>query len=166
MKQTLRQAEEADAGAISTLLQRSFIEFVAPDWTDEARQVFLSESTPERFSTLIATAAFSAVAGSKGDIEGFILMPTPSLPGFLFVEKRSLRQGVARDLWESARRHTESEFPAVKTVELNSSPYAIGAYKALGFYPLSEPFRRGGCLATRMACWLPGRALATAANAA
>ena len=166
MKHTLRQAEAANANAISALVQQGFVQFVAPDWTTEARQVFMTESSPERFATLIPTAAFSAVAESNGHLVGFILMPTPSLLGFLFIEPGFLRQGIARALWEAARKHIETAFPAVKTVELNSSPYAVGAYRALGFYPISEPFRRGGCLATRMACWLPGRALATAAHAA
>jgi GNAT superfamily N-acetyltransferase len=166
MKHTLRQAEAANANAISTLVQQSFAQFVAPDWDAEAQRVFMAESSPERLASLIPTAAFGAVAESRGQLVGFILLPTPSLVGFLFVEPTFLRQGIAKGLWESARRHIESEYSAVKTVELNSSPYAVSAYKALGFYPISEPFRRGGCLATRMACWLPGQALANAPNAA
>ena len=55
---------------------------------------------------------------------------------------------------------------SAQQVELNSSPYAVPAYRALGFFPISEPFRRQGAVATRMACWLPGRALARAQNAA
>ena len=139
---------------------------MAPDWEAEAQRVFMAESSPEHLASLIPTAAFSAVAESHGQLVGFILLPTPSLVGFLFVEQTFLRQGIAKDLWESARKHIESEFSDVKTVELNSTAYAVSAYKALGFYPISAPFRRGGCLATRMACWLPGQALAIAPHAA
>jgi hypothetical protein len=47
-------------------------------------------------------------------------------------------------------------------VELNSSPYAVGAYKALGSFLLSKPYKPEGAVATRMACWLPVRGLETA----
>jgi Acetyltransferase (GNAT) domain len=47
----------------------------------------------------------------------------------------------------------------VKTVELNSTPRAVEFYLALGFVPISAEFARGGARATRMACWLPARAL-------
>jgi len=49
--------------------------------------------------------------------------------------------------------------PEVKTVELNSTPYATLAYRALGFVPISREFEQAGCRATRMACWLPARGL-------
>ena len=166
MELPVRHPEVTDAAAISVLVQTSFNEFVAPDWEPGACQAFIEESSPERFVSTIPSAAFAAVAETAGHIVGFILMPQPAQLAFLFVHASWLRQGIARQLWKAARAHIEAQFPTVKTVELNSSPYAVGAYTALGFYPISEPFRRGGCLATRMACWLPGEALARSANAA
>ncbi|MFT3664977.1 GNAT family N-acetyltransferase [Piscinibacter sp.] len=158
----LRQPEAADAAAISALVRHGFDRFVAPDWTPEARQVFFEQSSAERLAALVPAAAFAAVAERDGRLVGFILLSAPSVLAFLFVAPDHLRQGIARRLWEAARTHVEANFPAVTTVELNASPCAVDAYEALGFYPISQPFRRGGCLATRMACWLPGRALAQA----
>jgi len=155
----LRQAGSADAVAVSALVQATFDEFVAPDWEPSACQFFKRESSPERFASTLPSAAFAAVMEARGRIVGFILMPQPAQLAFLFVDASWQRRGIARTLWEAARTRIETQFPAVKTVELNSSPYAVAAYKALGFYPISEPFRRGGSVATRMACWLPGRAL-------
>ena len=77
----------------------------------------------------------------------------------LFVHPQSLRQGIARSLWEAVRTDVEARHPEVTTVELNSTPYAIAAYHALGFAEISEPFDLDGCVATRMACWLPARRL-------
>ena len=165
MKPLLRVAEVSDASVASELVQRTFNAFVAPDWEPEARSVFMSQSSSERLSSIIREATFAAVAESKGRVVGFILLSPPNVLAFLFVHAHWHRRGIARDLWERACKHIEAEHPAIKTIELNSSPYAIGAYKALGFYPISEPFRRGGCFATRMACWLPGKALNKAANA-
>jgi GNAT superfamily N-acetyltransferase len=159
MEPSIRSATVADAVAISALVQEGFAQFVAPSWEVQAQAVFVSQSTSERFTTSIPTAAFAAVAEAVDQLVGVILLPTPSLLGFLFVRAGWQRRGVASQLWESARRHLEAHHPTTHTVELNSSPYAVAAYKALGFYPISKPFRRGGCLATRMACWLPGRTL-------
>jgi GNAT superfamily N-acetyltransferase len=77
----------------------------------------------------------------------------------LFVHPGHLRKGVAGRLWEAARSHIEAVHPETKTVELNSTPHAFRAYRALGFVPISTAFVRRGCRVTRMACWLPARAL-------
>ena len=166
MTYLLRTPTPVDASAVSALVQAAFAEFVAPDWEPQAQEVFAAESSPARFAQLLLEPAFAAVAERGEQLLGFILLPTPNLLAFLFVDGRSHRQGIAKALWQAARSHVELAFPATKTVELNSSPHAVAAYRALGFYPISEPFRRGGCVATRMACWLPGQALASAGNAA
>ena len=165
MGPTIRPAVVADAPAISALVQDSFNQFVAPDWQAEAREVFMTESSAERFTSSIPEAAYAAVAHVGDQLVGMVLMPTPSVLAFLFVRPGMLRAGIGSLLWEAARTHIEANHPSVKTIELNSSPYAVAAYRAYGFYPISEPFRRGGCLATRMACWLPGRALAAGSGA-
>jgi hypothetical protein len=165
MQPVIRSAKTTDAAAVSALVQESFLKFVAPDWEPQACSVFMDESSPERFMSSLPAAAYAAVAEADGTLVGFILLPSPSVLALLFVRSTCLRRGVASRLWESARIYLESSHPAVKTVELNSSPYAVAAYRALGFYPISEPFRQGGCLATRMACWLPARSLSNQARA-
>lgn len=77
----------------------------------------------------------------------------------LFVHPSRLRQGIATKLWEYARTRLEAEFPEARTVELNSTRYAVEFYRAAGFVPISAEFRRGGARAVRMACWLPARGL-------
>lgn len=166
MNYTIRPAQPMEAEGVSAVVQRSFAALVAPDWEPTAIKRFLAETTGDCIGKLIETAAFHAVAEAQGRLVGFILLPNPSLIGLLFVSPDHLRTGIAKGLWQSARRHIETEFKAVKTIELNSTPYAVGAYRALGFYPISEPFRRRGCVATRMACWLPGEALRSGENAA
>lgn len=166
MTYLLRTPTPADAPALSALVQTVFAAFVAPDWEPQAREVFVAESGAARFAQLLAEPAFAAVAEDSQGLAGFILLPTPSLLAFLFVDGRAHRQGMAKALWQAARAHIEQAHPATRTVELNSSPHAVPAYKALGFYPISEPFMRGGCVATRMACWLPGLSLASAGHAA
>ena len=165
MNPTLRTATPADAPRVSALVQAVFAGFVAPDWAPEARAAFAGQSSGERFEQLLQDPAFAAVAEAGGQLLGFILLPTPDLLAFLFVDGQAHKRGIATALWQAAREHLEAAYPDTKTVELNSSPYAVPAYRALGFYPISEPFRRGGAVATRMACWLPGKALSEAQGA-
>ena len=162
----LRQAGPDDASAISALVQAGFMEHVAPDWESSARQDFLRETATEKLAAKIAEAAFGAVYEDGGQMLGVIFMPRPTLVQLLFVAPGHLRSGIGRTLWEAARTHLDEQYPEVSTVELNSSPYALPAYKALGFFPISERFRRRGAVATRMACWLPGRLLERAPHVA
>lgn len=155
----VRRAMEAEASTASELVHASFKALAARDWESKAQEFFLADSLREGMARKINSAAYAAGAFAVERMVGFILMPAPSLLGMLFVHPQWLRQGVATTLWESARAHVEAEFPAVKTVELNSTPFAVEFYRAIGFVPISTEFRRDGARATRMACWLPARSL-------
>ena len=162
----LRKAKADDASAISGLVQAGFIEHVAPDWEPSAQRSFLEETEAEKLAPRISEAAVCLVCEQSGQIIGVILLPRPTLVQLLFVAPGHLRRGIALALWSAVRAHLEEKHPEVTTVELNSSPYALAAYKALGFFPISKPFRRKGAVATRMACWLPGKALQQAQHVA
>ena len=165
MNAHVRRALAVDAPEISDLVRASFLAHIAADWQPEAQVSFVAETTAEKLVTPIAQATFAAVYEESSRIVGVILLPRPNLVQLCFVATTHLRRGIASSLWEAARSHLETEFPEVKTIELNSSPYAVAAYTAMGFYPISAPYRRKGAVATRMACWLPARALERGANA-
>lgn len=166
MNPLIRDATPEDAPAVSELVHASFRAHVAADWESVAQESLLTDTSTEKLAARIAESVIVLVHEDAGSILGVILLLRPNLVQLCFVAPGYLGQGIGRSLWEAARTRLEERFPEVKTVELNSSPYAVAAYKALGFYPISEPFLRGGAVATRMACWLPGRALAVAPNAA
>lgn len=153
------RATEQDAPEAAGLVHASFNALAAGAWSPVARERFLAESSAQRLGTAIREAAYAALARLKGAPAGFVLMPTPRVLGMLFVHPDHLRRGVARSLWEAARAQVETDHPDVTTVELNATPYAVPAYLALGFVAISRSFERDGCVATRMACWLPARRL-------
>jgi len=155
----LREATAEDATAISALVQAGFIAHIASDWEPSAQRSFLEDTGADRLAPLIAEATVCLVCESRGRLIGVIFLPRPTLVQLFFVATDHLRQGIGKVLWNGARMHLAQHHPEVKTVELNSSPYAINAYRALGFFSISKPFKRKGAVATRMACWLPGRAL-------
>lgn len=151
---------------MAALVHASFRAYVAADWELVAQETLLADTSAEKLGARIAESAIALVYEEEGNMLGVVLLPRPSLVQLCFVAPGHLGKGIGRALWEAARTRVEERFPETKTVELNSSPYAVAAYKALGFYPISEQFHRGGAVATRMACWLPGRALAAARGAA
>lgn len=159
MELTYRTATPADSQAISRLVKASFLEFVAPDWETHAIEKFLGDCSPTELAAFIAKAEFSAIAIAEKEPVGFILLAPPNLLKALFVERSWHRRGIARKLWTLARNHLATTRPAVETIELNASAFAVDAYKMLGFHPISGPIVRQGCRSTRMACWLPASAL-------
>ena len=162
----VRDATFEDAPAVSALVHASFQAHVAADWEPVARESLLANTSVEKLAARFAESIIVMVYEDGSSILGVILMPRPTLLELCFVAPEHVGKGIGRSLWEAARMRLEERFPEVRTVELNSTPYAVGAYRALGFYPISEQFHRGGAVATRMACWLPGRALANVQRAA
>jgi GNAT superfamily N-acetyltransferase len=158
-KQCIRMAQPDDAAAISGLVQAGFRAHIAPDWQADAQDAFLAETTAEKLRAPIGEAIFAAVYEDGGHVVGVILLPRPNLVQLCFVATSHQRRGIGTALWEAARTHLETQLPETRTVELNASPYAVAAYRAMGFFPISRPYRRKGAVATRMACWLPARAL-------
>jgi len=159
MNSVLRRVNAGDAVSISALVHASFLALAASDWEPEARETFLRESSSPSLAAALQVAAYAAAEFLGATPVGFVLMPKPTVLGMLFVHPEHVRRGIARRLWESARSFIEAEYPEVETVELNSTPYALAAYRSLGFTPISGEFKRAGCRAIRMACWLPARAL-------
>ncbi len=155
----IRALTSADAAAAAAVVQRSFLAGVAPDWTREAVETFLGESSAETLTAKLREVALATGAFDGPDLHGVLLMQRPGMLGMLFVHPASRRQGIGRALWEHARRHVEAQHPDTRTVEVNAAPGAVAFYRAHGFAPLSTMFEREGARAMRMACWLPARAL-------
>ena len=63
---------------------------------------------------------------------GIIALTRRSHLCLLFVEKACHRQGIARALFSTLRDHCRTA-PDTPRITVNSSPYAVGAYRRLGF---------------------------------
>jgi GNAT superfamily N-acetyltransferase len=150
MKSILRPVIAAEMASAAALIRASFLALVAADWEPEAQAVFLGEYSTEMLERKVQVAA---------QLVGFLLLTSPAILSALFVHPQFLRQGIGRQLWEGARAHVETAFPTVKTVELNATPGANEFYRRLGFAPISGRYLLKGARVTRMACWLPARAL-------
>jgi GNAT superfamily N-acetyltransferase len=149
-----------DVEEASSLVQASFLNFIAQDWSESAIAEFLTDTSPIRLRTKITSSAYFGATYSDNALAGLILLTRPSFVQMLFVAPDRVRDGVGRYTWEKARVELEEKFPESKTIELNASPYSVPFYESLGFARLSEEYLFQGCRATRMACWLPAAQLA------
>lgn len=68
----------------------------------------------------------------RGRLVGIIALTRRSHLCLLFVEKACHRQGIARALFSALRDHCRTA-PDTPRITVNSSPYAVGAYRRLGF---------------------------------
>jgi len=166
MNLQVRHATAADASAISSLVCAGFDQHIAQDWDPQAQRHFFEENHADKLRSKIADASLCLVCEHDTQVLGVIFLPRPTLVQLFFVAPGHLRKGIGRKLWSAVRAELEQHHPDVRTVELNSSPYAVAVYKALGFFPISKPYRRKGAVATRMACWLPGESLESAPHVA
>lgn len=108
---SLRAADANDAAGASALVRVSFAELAAQDWENHAQQRFLAESGVEPLARKIvaASCAIGAFAGER--IVGFLLMPTPTILGMLFVHPTRLRQGIAAEEVDVTLSRKCSQFP-------------------------------------------------------
>ena len=150
----LRQTLESDANALSDLICNSFVTLASADWSSAATQKLIADSSPEAILTALKGSHFSIVALYNNHIVGMVLFSKPNVMKMLFVSPNMTRKGIGRLLWESARELIEKSEPAVTTIELNSTTFAVPFYRSIGFVPVSTKFEIEGAVMTRMACWL------------
>lgn len=81
---------------------------------------------------------------------GVVALRTGQHISLLFVRDKFHHLGVARKLMNVAINTVVIENPQVRAVTVNSSPYAVGFYKKLGFVPLGPEQRADGIRFTSM----------------
>ena len=113
---------------VLSLVRDVFMEFEAPDYTDEGIEEFLDFLDPDSISAMLDDGEMRIwTCECDGEIVGCVAGRKEHI-NLLFVHGKFHRRGIARRLVEI---FIDNYRPAVITV--NSSPYAIEAYRRLGF---------------------------------
>lgn len=131
------QIEEA-----MNLVRRVFMEFEAPEYAPEGVEAFLAYIRPEEISARMATGGIHVWAMLlDGVVTGIIAMRPPCQVSLLFVDKAYHRQGMAKQLLAHAlAAYRKDGEPAT----VHSSPYALEAYRRLGFTETGPEQSTGG----------------------
>lgn len=144
----IRPALETDYLAMAGMLHTLASRFIVPGMPAEAAATFLRGNDEAALLAYRARGQVASVAQIGAELAGFIAVRPPSHVFHLFVAERWHRRGVARALWRTAC--AQAAPAAVFTV--NSSPYAVPAYEALGFRCDGAPQCRNGMTFQPMIC--------------
>lgn len=117
-------------GAAMELVWRVFAEFEALEYSDEGIAEFQSFIKPDAVRLRLKQNAFCLWGAYEGDtIVGVIASRLPCHIALLFVEKTYHRRGIAKALYQAVLDYYGEEVE----MTVNSSPYALEAYRHLGF---------------------------------
>lgn len=119
------------------LVWRTFLEFEAPDYSEEGIQEFKEFIAPTNIREKIAEDNLIFWGFYEADdLAGMIAVRDNSHISLLFVAKEHHRKGIARKLYTTVIDHCLNT--GCNTVTVNSSPYAVTAYQRLGFTVLDQ----------------------------
>ena len=109
----IKKIDEIQLTNAIDLIWSTFLQFEAPDYSEEGIQSFKDFIDNKELKGVIAT----------NDNRKHICC--------FFVKSQYHRQGIGRKLWEYLRENSQS-----KVITVNSSPYAVPVYHKLGFVDL------------------------------
>lgn len=133
----IRRLEDADIPAVARLFRAAALEFIVHESPPEGAANFLRENDEDGLRGFVQQGHVYHVALLDGELAGFIAVRELTHLFHLFVDKRWHGQGVARRLWDVARRASlDAGNPGFFTV--NSSNHALPVYEAWGFVPTAQ----------------------------
>lgn len=150
---TIRKAERKDIEPAFAVVEETFMEFEAPDYGEQGTETF-------RQSILLNTKfhedcrkgvcpVYCAFDGEK--LIGMMCMREERTHIILaFVKKEYHRKGVATSIFRYLIDDLKQNYPDVKQITLNASPYGLAFYKYLGFVPTTQELVRDGMRFTPM----------------
>ena len=134
-----REIKQEDLPEILNLVHKVFDEFEAPYYSEEGVSSFYKfidiNNISEQFSngSLYFYGCFI-----NNIIVGIIAVKDFIHISLLFVDKQYHKQGIARSLFNDVIKICKENKHFLKTITVNSSPYAVGFYHKLGFVDVSS----------------------------
>jgi len=136
-----------------SLVREVFLEYEAPDYSDEGVDEFMRFINPEAIRKMLLNnimhiwtckddgKIIGVLAGGKKERKNHIFL--------LFVNGQYHRRGIARRLFNMMTEHYNP-----REITVNSSPYAVEAYHRLGFADTDAEKTVNGLRFTPMKCVL------------
>lgn len=139
----IRAAVPEDSESICKLICGLVEKFIAREFSSQGTDFLLSTITADAISRNMRSGYRYHVAEVKGLLTGVVAVRDNFHLYHLFVAEQFHRKGIARKLWQFAmaeclREGNTGEFT------VNSSAYALGVYKKLGFVAQRGPQEKNG----------------------
>jgi hypothetical protein len=143
----MRQGEEDN---VCSLVEKVFLEFVAPDYDQEGVDEFFKFANPAALAGRAGTEQVVMVAERGSDFVGIIEIIRSNHIALFFVSSRG--KGVAGELFNGAIKECRKRQPDLKRVTVNSSLFAEPIYAEMGFKKTGDVQKKNGIIFIPMAC--------------
>ncbi|MCH2041017.1 MAG: GNAT family N-acetyltransferase [Saccharospirillaceae bacterium] len=124
----IRELEEKDLNAVSTICMESFLHSVAETVSDEGITTFSNIAAYDAFFDRMQGDNLMLAAQNGSNIEGIIELKEGRHVAMLFIRPDRQKNGTGRKLILSALNHATAE-----TITVNSSLPSVAAYETYGF---------------------------------
>ena len=128
----IRPLQDDDIPAVACLLTALARQFIVHESTPAGAVTFLRENDESAIRGYVASGHVYHVAELDGEIAGFVAVRARTHLFHMFVGARWQRQGVGRQLWETARTKAIAAGGSGQFT-VNASNFAVPVYQALGF---------------------------------
>ncbi|HWR61700.1 MAG TPA: GNAT family N-acetyltransferase [Clostridia bacterium] len=139
--------EKGQEQLVSDMVWEVFMEFEAPDYSDEGLNTFRAFIAPERLQNEMENKGYKIFCCFDGEMPvGVIGLRSLSHVSLLFVKSSYHKRGIARKLMELAIGEIIRARPGASELTVNSSPYAVEIYRRLGFFPTDRMLKMDGII--------------------
>jgi len=145
-----RFMKTGEEGRVCALIEKVFNEFVAPDYGQECVDEFFKFANPMAMARRKGPEQVVIIAEKGTDIVGVIEMRSFNHIAMLFVGSRG--EGIAKGLFKKAVNVCLKRHPDIKTITVNSSPFAESIYSKMGFKTTGRKQKKNGIIFVPMAC--------------
>lgn len=130
-----RLMEPGEEKDICALVERVFIRFIAPYYSEEGVNEFLTYVQPHLLAARYLTNHFVVVSYHSNKLIGMIEARDSGHISLLFVDEAFQRKGIGKELVRRSLEICRRDRPELRTVTVHSSPNAVSAYERFGFEP-------------------------------
>ena len=134
-----REIKQEKLAETLNLVRKVFYEFEAPYYSEERVASFYKFIDINNMSEQYTNGSLYFYGCFVNDIiVGMIAIKDFIHISLLFVDKQYHKQGIARNLFDHMIQICKEKNPSLKTITVNSSPYAVEVYHKFGFIDVSS----------------------------
>lgn len=140
----IREMIKEELKDVLKLIKTVFMEFEAPDYSQEGVQTFLNFIELDSIQKMIDDGNLKCwVCLKDKKIVGVMASRNQSHICMLFVDKTYHKMGIAKQLFEEFSQDVKRN-SAKRLLTVNSSPYAVGFYHKVGFKDTDNELEKDG----------------------
>jgi GNAT superfamily N-acetyltransferase len=126
----IRKFKYKDSVAVCNVVNKTFVKFVASEFTENGRNMFINEQTPEK-QIERAKKRDVYIASINNQIVGMVEATFPDHLNRIFVSDKQHGKGIGKKLMDKVE--TTYKRRGSKKIKVYSSSYAVKFYEKIGY---------------------------------